>query len=157
MTEGKTYKWVLERKDSFARIGEKEFYLSGGVLADKPWHLVNSVVRNGVVRCGATIGLSFQAGDAVTGATFRWGVDFEGQNANGSPTLEIEVGNITFIAAQLSPRMRVLLFETVEAMIEELRKVREVHQGYADKTNGLMRLLRTELATSSAAIAAEVK
>ena len=114
-----SWTWHVDRAGAHLELDQSCIYLNG---EGPPWHLVDSVKSGGVHRMGISVSASFTASHAPSGLTFRWHLDYEDRDANGSGHFQMNILRLRSVLTLLQAPMRA---EFALILGETLRKVRE--------------------------------
>ena len=110
------YQRVVDKSEHFKAIGQTEVWLERE--GDKPWDHVSEVEDGCCVRMGTRTDATFKARHPC-GIMFRWSVDLENREANGSGVYGFDIKGIRAVIHRL-PKAAA---EKFAAMLAETAKV----------------------------------
>jgi len=95
-------KWAqaIKLAKHYKAIGQTDIYLDRD-SEEKPWSFVTAANPGGAIRMGSQISCEFRAAHAPSGLSFRWYVDLEPRDADGSGELQIDVDALREILRKL--------------------------------------------------------
>ena len=106
LTEDQACEWrqAVKLAKHHRALGHTHIYLKHD-QHDKPWHLVTEVEPGGLMRLGQSVSVWFIATHPKSGLRFRWSLDLEPREANGSGNLQIDVAGCRAVLEELPAPM----------------------------------------------------
>ncbi len=131
-TNTSKYQDILAKAEHYIAIGYTEINLWDGDDDDRPWDLVNNVIKGSLTRCEVEVSLHFKALHPC-GLLFAWIEHIEPCDANGTGYLQPDIDRLVTILAQIPEAARPSMHAALRSVASKMGEQATEQQKFATR------------------------